>query len=80
MCGIAGVYSIDPLSIEDFDAVKKMVESLQHRGPDSSGFFHSSHLAMGMRRLRINDINHGDQPIKNESGENVLICNGEIYS
>jgi len=34
----------------------------------------------GMRRLSINDLAHGDQPLYNEDQSIVLLYNGEIYN
>lgn len=57
-----------------------MVEALHHRGPDSEGFYHSSHYHAGVRRLRINDLVTGDQPLFNEDKSIILFYNGEIYN
>jgi asparagine synthase (glutamine-hydrolysing) len=57
-----------------------MNAQLVHRGPDSEGFFHSGGVALGMRRLSIIDLEHGDQPISNEDGSVTVVQNGEIYN
>ena len=63
--------------------------SLRHRGPDDDGFFSGSfngsgpiHGAIGlaMRRLSIIDVAGGKQPIENETGDVVVVYNGEIYN
>ena len=38
MCGIAGVIYKDKKSYPVGDALTSMLESLQHRGPDSAGY------------------------------------------
>jgi asparagine synthase (glutamine-hydrolysing) len=75
MCGIAG--AIGP---EADTATRAMTAALLHRGPDDEGFYHAGETALGFRRLSINDITGGHQPILNETGDVVLICNGEIYN
>src|SRR5947209_18502413 len=57
-----------------------MTASLRHRGPDSSGYFAEDGVALGFQRLSIIDLTGGDQPLFNEDGTLVLICNGEIYN
>jgi asparagine synthase (glutamine-hydrolysing) len=57
-----------------------MVTALSHRGPDSSGFFRCGDYAAGMRRLSINDVAHGDQPLYSADRDVVLLYNGEIYN
>lgn len=77
MCGIAG-YKINKEI--DSSVLERMVEALFHRGPDSSGFFHDRMYHAGMRRLSINDVEGGDQPLYNEDRSVVLVYNGEIYN
>lgn len=77
MCGIAGVLSDNP---RDLEPVPAMVAALAHRGPDGEGFFKEGPLSMGMRRLAINDVEGGRQPLTNEDGSICLIINGEIYN
>lgn len=57
-----------------------MVNALYHRGPDSEGFYRTKHYEAGMRRLSINDLKTGDQPLYNENETIVLLYNGEIYN
>ena len=58
-----------------------MTDVITHRGPDSSGFYCGSGVAMGFRRLSIIDVGEGgDQPIYNEDKTLVLTFNGEIYN
>ncbi|MDY0307625.1 MAG: asparagine synthase (glutamine-hydrolyzing) [Desulfovibrionaceae bacterium] len=77
MCGIAGYKMREPRP----DAVlEAMVEALRHRGPDSAGYLLRPGLRAGMRRLSINDVEGGDQPLYNEDGGVALLYNGEIYN
>ena len=75
MCGIAGI-----MASHRSEAIKKMTESLVHRGPDDSGFFQDEDIALGQRRLSIVDLHTGRQPISNEDNNLQLVCIGEIYN
>lgn len=79
MCGIAGIVS-KKISTNDTESVERMLTALIHRGPDGQGEFHDEHVAMGMRRLSIIDLEGGWQPLYNEDKSLVLIMNGEIYN
>ena len=57
-----------------------MSARLEHRGPDSHGKYELPHLALGIRRLSIIDLETGDQPLSNEGGDVTLVFNGEIYN
>ena len=73
MCGIAGfVGKPDKLIIE------KMTRLMVHRGPDDEGYFVNGHVTLGMRRLKIIDLEGGKQPMKSDSA--IVIFNGEIYN
>ena len=37
-------------------------------------------VGLGIQRLRIIDLETGDQPIYNEDGTVVVVLNGEIYN
>jgi asparagine synthase (glutamine-hydrolysing) len=80
MCGFVGYIDLRGERPADRGLVTAMSEKLLHRGPDSSGFFVEDQVALGFRRLSIVDLETGDQPIYNEDGSLVLLCNGEIYN
>jgi asparagine synthase (glutamine-hydrolysing) len=80
MCGIAGVYSIDPLQHVAPHLVQAMCNSIVHRGPDSEGIHVDTGFGMGMRRLSIIDLSTGHQPIFTEDRQVSVVCNGEIYN
>jgi asparagine synthase (glutamine-hydrolysing) len=84
MCGIAGIFDTAQAGRADPTLVRAMTRTIIHRGPDGEGFYQwpdtSPHLAMGMRRLSIIDLDTGDQPIFNEDGTLALVFNGEIYN
>jgi len=77
MCGIAG-YKVEA-NIDSLP-IKNMVEALIHRGPDSDGFYMTDGYSAGMRRLSINGLNSGSQPLYSSDGNVVLMYNGEIYN
>ena len=56
-----------------------MVAALRHRGPDAVGFHVAGRVALGVARLRVIDLETGDQPIASEDGAVTAILNGEIY-
>ena len=72
MCGIAG------FNFEDKDLVKKMCDSIWHRGPDDFGYYSDKFCTIGNRRLSIIDLKNGKQPIHNEDKTIWVVFNGEI--
>jgi asparagine synthase (glutamine-hydrolysing) len=62
------------------ERIDAMSARLVHRGPDSDGKFELPHLAFAIRRLSIIDLETGNQPLFNETGEVALVFNGEIYN
>lgn len=78
MCGIAGVVG----AVDDTHrhAVRLMCEAMRHRGPDDEGFADGAGFSLGMRRLAIIDVAHGQQPVTSEDGRITAVFNGEIYN
>lgn len=82
MCGIAGLF-LQGAGTEDTVArIRRMTESLAHRGPDDEGCWFSAAMdaALGFRRLSLIDLETGNQPLLNEDGSVAVVCNGEIYN
>jgi asparagine synthase (glutamine-hydrolysing) len=82
MCGIAGYIStsneIDPTSV---DAVRRMSDQMQKRGPDAEGIWTSKGVVLGHRRLAILDLDRrSDQPMVAIDGNYAIAFNGEIYN
>jgi asparagine synthase (glutamine-hydrolysing) len=79
MCGIAGEVSWRGV---DRDAAARMAERLRHRGPDrrSTYFSPAGRCALAHARLRIIDLETGEQPMANEDGSVWVVFNGEIYN
>jgi asparagine synthase (glutamine-hydrolysing) len=57
-----------------------MVATLAHRGPDQRGVFSSDVFSLGATRLKIIDLECGNQPILENGGESGIVFNGEIYN
>lgn len=76
MCGICGVFGHEEAGAR----VRLMTQAMVHRGPDSDGFLDRNQAALGMRRLKIIDLETGDQPIFNEDRRVAIVFNGEIYN
>src|SRR5512132_4134296 len=57
-----------------------MCDRQVHRGPVSRGIPRSGGVALGIQRLRIIDLETGDQPIYNEDRSVAVVLNGEIYN
>ncbi len=74
MCGIAGMFSSPDESV-----IHRMVQILEHRGPDGNGVWLDQSVGLGHARLSIIDLIGSKQPILGNSGT-VLIANGEIYN
>lgn len=77
MCGIAGITSVDR---PDAVLVRRMCDTLVHRGPDGSGFHDGDRAVLGMRRLAIIDVAGSQQPVYNEDRTVAAVFNGEIYN
>ena len=79
MCGILGQVRPQGEAVEP-ELLARMCAALEHRGPDSRGLHHRGRAGIGIQRLRVIDLNTGDQPIFNEDRSVVVVMNGEIYN
>src|SRR5688572_13214654 len=79
MCGITGFFRTDGQPAE-LSLLKKMNGELVHRGPDADGFFTRESVGLAMRRLKVIDLESGNQPIYNEDRSLCIVFNGEIYN
>ena len=62
------------------ELLARMCAALEHRGPDSRGIHRDGASALGIQRLRVIDLETGDQPIYNEDRSVAVVLNGEIYN
>jgi len=79
MCGICGFVNFNGEPVSKA-ILEKMNRALIHRGPDDSGTLLDGAVAMAMRRLSIQDVDHGHQPVGNEDQTVWIVFNGEIYN
>jgi asparagine synthase (glutamine-hydrolysing) len=78
MCGILGYTHVRkrlPRGVLD-----AALNSLMHRGPDHQGRFESELISLGATRLRILDLESGDQPLISPDGDVIVVFNGEIFN
>ncbi|MFM0208843.1 asparagine synthase (glutamine-hydrolyzing) [Paraburkholderia sediminicola] len=84
MCGITGFLTRGLLDeAASLRHLRNMCDSIQHRGPDDSGYWVDAHagVALGHRRLAIVDLSaQGHQPMISACGRYVIVYNGEIYN
>lgn len=79
MCGICGILNIDRQPV-DLVLLKDMMNLMHHRGPDDEGTYNNKYMGMGVRRLKVIDLETGHQPICNEDETVWVVQNGEIYN
>jgi len=75
MCGICGFTGNKNEAV-----LRRMAESIFHRGPDEDGFYSDGEINLGIRRLSIIDVETGHQPVHNEDQTIWTVFNGEIYN
>ena len=80
MCGICGVFEPERQSAIEPGLVRRMADTLRHRGPDDEGIYTSAGVGLGHRRLSIIDLEGGHQPLSNEDGGIWITFNGEVYN
>src|SRR5579871_2974579 len=77
MCGIVGF-----AGMQDHALLAAMNDEQRHRGPDDAGVYHDDRLqvSLAMRRLSIQDIEGGHQPMANADRSLWIVFNGEIMN
>lgn len=80
MCGIAGIFHLDTAKPVDPVRLRKMTDSMGHRGPDGSGEWTAAGVGLGHRRLSIVDLEGGAQPMATADGAQIITFNGMIYN
>ena len=80
MCGISGIISLhNELSDNDYSTVKKMSDSISHRGPDQQKTKRLNKVILANNRLKIMDLNDRSSLPMSSEDDSVWICyNGEI--
>ncbi len=80
MCGIVGVINFDKSKVSK-TLLQKMTDIISHRGPDAEGHYFDKNIGLGHRRLSIIDLSqNANQPMSDDSQNNILTYNGEIYN
>lgn len=80
MCGIAGWVG-QVSSDERIAQVRRMMQALARRGPDSEGLEAWNSAVLGHRRLSIFDLSDaGHQPMSSEDRSVSVVFNGAIYN
>ena len=78
MCGFAGFTGFNACAD---DVLRKMTDTLRHRGPDDEGYFSDAFVSLGFRRLAIIDLSEaGRQPFLSADKNLAVVFNGEIYN
>lgn len=77
MCGFVGFTG---QLAQGESVLKNMMDAIIHRGPDSAGMHIEDDVSLGFRRLSIIDLDSGTQPMYNETGDIVIVFNGEIFN
>ncbi|MEI6146599.1 MAG: asparagine synthase (glutamine-hydrolyzing) [Methylococcales bacterium] len=82
MCGFIG-YLSSFIQNSDIELLKRMGDTIAHRGPDDSGVWCDKEAGIGLahRRLAIVDLSPaGHQPMMSGSSRYMIVFNGEIYN
>ena len=80
MCGIFYIYDESPSNQTKETAITNAINTIKHRGPDTSQIITNKYVTMGFHRLIINGNNGlSNQPMTLD-GKTYLLCNGEIYN
>jgi asparagine synthase (glutamine-hydrolysing) len=80
MCGIAGFCQLDGRLVAR-DVLRRMAESIRHRGPDGIGDFVDGPVGLANVRLAVIDLSAaGSQPMASDDAAVVVTYNGEIYN
>ena len=80
MCGIAGQIRFDGETV-NAEILRQMANTINHRGPDHTGFFIQDNIGLCHLRLSIIDLSSaGNQPMQSLDGRYQIVFNGEIYN
>lgn len=80
MCGIAGYFAKNGLAVDrGREILEKMRAALHHRGPDEHGYYTDQNAGLASARLSIIDLAGGKMPLSDQSGDLIMVMNGEIY-
>ena len=80
MCGLVGIFDSRDKRAIDAALLRRMNDSISHRGPDGDGLHTGPGIGLGHRRLSIIDLGGGAQPMYDPAEDIALVYNGEIYN
>ncbi|MEZ6021124.1 MAG: asparagine synthase (glutamine-hydrolyzing) [Planctomycetota bacterium] len=80
MCGFTGFAWKSPADLPDREQLRRMTDTLEHRGPNDAGYAVRGSMALGFRRLSIIDLAGGHQPLEHPDLPVVIVGNGGIYN
>lgn len=80
MCGICGQLNFEDNLPVNLEVLKKITNTMVHRGPDDEGYYISGSIGLGFRRLSIIDLEGGHQPMSDVEKSVWVVFNGEIYN
>jgi asparagine synthase (glutamine-hydrolysing) len=80
MCGICGQFNFLRREPVESETIRRMTQTMVHRGPDDEGYFFAGPVGLGFRRLSIIDLAGGHQPMSDAEETVWVILNGEIYN
>ena len=82
MCGFAGILEFGSTNtrLPDQQLLRKMADTIVHRGPDDSAEYVDGALGFAHRRLSIIDLDTGNQPMVSADGQVAIVFNGEIFN
>jgi asparagine synthase (glutamine-hydrolysing) len=78
LCGIVGFTAKS--WVPEPERIRQATATLLHRGPDQQGVHQSNFCHLGATRLKIIDLEGGNQPIYSADRDTVIVFNGEIYN
>ncbi len=81
MCGISGILSAEREQLPVFP-LKKMLQAIQHRGPDGEGIWQNvtKDVLLGHRRLAVIDLSNAAAQPMHFASRYTIVHNGEIYN
>lgn len=80
MCGVVGIFRRGNQPLPHPRVIRRMMSSIDHRGPDGGGEFLGESIHIGAVRLAVVDVKSGDQPVDGCRRDVKAVYNGEIYN